>query len=391
MALARWQRSIVDANGDVLPSAEVTVRRESDNALAVLYSDRDGETPMGNPFNADASGFAFFYTLGGAYRITATSGADSSTWRHVGVGLAQEQDAVVAGVKFVFDSGTADSDPGTGAFRFNNATPGSATALYVNETDQNGVSVAAWLASLDDGGGSSDRGILVIRSSDGTAQFIATVTGTNTDNGTYQTVNVTVIASTAAATFVDGAAFGVQFTRSGADGANGEVSGPGATTQAGQIAVFSSGTGTAIAGAETAEGSPTEPMLFATAAQMQQMTPGTVADGGAMRNAAAPETVTDAVTVSFDWESLVNGTVTLGGNRTLALPSNGIPGTWRTLEVNQDGTGNRTLSYAAGWQFVSGTAPTLSTAANAKDRFALYCASESVFELYVIGQGIAAP
>ncbi|MEW9838563.1 carboxypeptidase-like regulatory domain-containing protein, partial [Mesorhizobium marinum] len=72
MTLARWQATIVDESGNVLPSATVTVRNELTGGLQPLFSDRAGASSKGNPFTADANGFAFFHALGGAYRITAT-------------------------------------------------------------------------------------------------------------------------------------------------------------------------------------------------------------------------------------------------------------------------------------------------------------------------------
>lgn len=94
MALARWQATIVDDTGNRLPGALIEVRREAVGAaLATLYSDRDGATPIGNPFAADADGFAAFHVAGGAYKITATSGAFSRVWRYVGVGTAAEIDS----------------------------------------------------------------------------------------------------------------------------------------------------------------------------------------------------------------------------------------------------------------------------------------------------------
>jgi hypothetical protein len=93
MALARWQATIVDEDGNILPGASVEVREEiSGLPLAVLYSDRAGVVSIGNPFVADAEGFAAFHAIGGAYKITATSGAFSRIWRYVAVGTAAESD-----------------------------------------------------------------------------------------------------------------------------------------------------------------------------------------------------------------------------------------------------------------------------------------------------------
>jgi hypothetical protein len=102
MVLARWQRTIVDDAGNILPGAQVTVRREVSGApLAVLYSDRDGTTPLGNPFTADAiTALAAFHAAGGAHRIDVVSGAFSQQLRYVAVGTMAEQDADAVSVGY---------------------------------------------------------------------------------------------------------------------------------------------------------------------------------------------------------------------------------------------------------------------------------------------------
>ena len=59
-------------------------------------------------------------------------------------------------------------------------------------------------------------------------------------------------------------------------------------------------------------------------------------------------------------------TVTLGGNRTLADPTNLVAGGTYIWVVRQDGTGSRTLAYGALFAWLGGT-PTLSTAPNSID------------------------
>jgi hypothetical protein len=93
MVMARWQASIVDDAGNIVSAPSIEVRRETGGApLAALFSDRDGVVPLGNPFAAGADGFAAFHVAGGAYRITATQGAFSRTWRYVAIGTAGELD-----------------------------------------------------------------------------------------------------------------------------------------------------------------------------------------------------------------------------------------------------------------------------------------------------------
>lgn len=60
-------------------------------------------------------------------------------------------------------------------------------------------------------------------------------------------------------------------------------------------------------------------------------------------------------------------TVTLGGNRTLDNPTNLVAGFTYIWIITQDGTGGRTLSYGSVFAFPGGSAPTLSTGANAVD------------------------
>ena len=62
-----------------------------------------------------------------------------------------------------------------------------------------------------------------------------------------------------------------------------------------------------------------------------------------------------------------NFALTLAGNRTLGAPAGVTPGQTGHIYLVQDGTGSRTLSFATAYTFISGTAPTLSTGANAID------------------------
>jgi hypothetical protein len=92
MSLARFQRTVVDNTGAVLSGASVEVRIQDTNALASIYSNRAGTTAKSNPFTVGSDGIAAFYAAGNAYKITATSGANTITWEYVGIGTAQELD-----------------------------------------------------------------------------------------------------------------------------------------------------------------------------------------------------------------------------------------------------------------------------------------------------------
>tara|TARA_R110001583_G_scaffold4380_1_gene25423 strand:- start:401 stop:1585 length:1185 start_codon:yes stop_codon:yes gene_type:complete len=78
-------------------------------------------------------------------------------------------------------------------------------------------------------------------------------------------------------------------------------------------------------------------------------------------------TLTDGATIDWNTDSGQVAKVTLAGNRTLNAPTNLENGAYYGLQIIQDGTGGRTLAFNAVFKFAGGTAPTLSTAANAID------------------------
>jgi len=80
-------------------------------------------------------------------------------------------------------------------------------------------------------------------------------------------------------------------------------------------------------------------------------------------------TLTDQATVTWDASTQDVCKVTLAGNRTLAAPTNGTTGQFISILVIQDGTGSRTITWNAVYEFASDTAPTLTTTANLGDVF----------------------
>lgn len=79
------------------------------------------------------------------------------------------------------------------------------------------------------------------------------------------------------------------------------------------------------------------------------------------------QTLSDAASIAWDVQANPVASVTLGGNRTLANPTNVAAGGVYHLIVKQDATGGRTLDFGADYAFSGGTAPTISAAANAVD------------------------
>ena len=81
--------------------------------------------------------------------------------------------------------------------------------------------------------------------------------------------------------------------------------------------------------------------------------------------------LTDGPSVAWDLDRAPTAVLVLGGNRTLASPTNQVAGYvyGYRLTVVQDATGGRTLAWGGAFKFPGGAAPTLTAAANAVDEF----------------------
>ena len=93
--------------------------------------------------------------------------------------------------------------------------------------------------------------------------------------------------------------------------------------------------------------------------------------------------LTDGATITPDFDTAQNFSVTLGGNRTLANPNNIDAGQTGSIFVTQDGTGSRTLAFGNKFAFAGGTAPTLTTTAAAVDRIDYIVMSSSIIQAVV--------
>lgn len=101
---------------------------------------------------------------------------------------------------------------------------------------------------------------------------------------------------------------------------------------------------------------------------------------------AQQTTLTDAATITPDLSASRTYQVTLGGNRTLANPTNLQAGDEWLVVVKQDATGSRTLTYGNNYYWASsnaygtgvGTAPTLTTTAGAANILEFYYNGASI-------------
>jgi hypothetical protein len=93
---------------------------------------------------------------------------------------------------------------------------------------------------------------------------------------------------------------------------------------------------------------------------------------------ARSQTLTDGATINWDVSLGRVATVTLGGNRTMAAPTNLKVGTY-ILTIIQDATGSRTITWNTVFKWTAGVAPPLTTTANAKDVFSFFSDGTNLF------------
>jgi len=96
-------------------------------------------------------------------------------------------------------------------------------------------------------------------------------------------------------------------------------------------------------------------------------------------------TLSDGATINWDASANQTCSVTLGGNRTMAAPTNLVDGAFYHITVIQDGTGSRTITWNSVFKWPSATAPTLTTTASAKDELTFRSDGTN---MYNVGQAL---
>ena len=94
------------------------------------------------------------------------------------------------------------------------------------------------------------------------------------------------------------------------------------------------------------------------------------------------QTLTDATTISWDTSLGQVAYITLGGNRTMAAPTNLKVGTY-ILHVIQDGSGNRTITWNSVFKWPAGVAPVLTSTAGRRDLFSFVCDGTNLYGSYL--------
>jgi hypothetical protein len=145
--------------------------------------------------------------------------------------VASGEDGAIPGYFYKFDTGTSDTDPGAGEIAFNNGTYASATEIYIDDADANGVTVSTDILTWDDST-STIRGYLhIVDINDSTTYARFKITGASTDASGYVKLAVGHLASNN--TFSAADELSVHFTRNGDTGDTGATGSTGSTGSTG--------------------------------------------------------------------------------------------------------------------------------------------------------------
>lgn len=96
----------------------------------------------------------------------------------------------------------------------------------------------------------------------------------------------------------------------------------------------------------------------------------------------------DGATITFDMSANNIHSVTLAGNRTLAVTNVSV-GQAFVLRLVQDATGNRVVTWFSTIHWAGGSAPTLAATGNHWDDIGFICTSSGVFDGLILGANLS--
>jgi len=133
-----------------------------------------------------------------------------------------------AGLDMSFESATTDTDQGAGKLWLNNGTVSSASIVYLDDVDDNSVSINSFVDSFDDSSSSVKGHIQFEKQTDPAVFAMFNVTGAVTSASTYSKVACTYV--TGAGSFSDGDKISTTFIRGGDKGTTGTTGARGTDT-----------------------------------------------------------------------------------------------------------------------------------------------------------------
>lgn len=174
--------------------------------------------------------------LGHAATTTGSDGTARARFENMWVdGLGEIDDRAeaaggsVPSIRYAWDTGTTDADPGTGEVRGNNATIASITTIYASTSDADGASVSAILDTWDDSTSTVKGRLRLAHRTDATKWAEFTISAVTSATG-YRKLTVSYVAGSGTLAAADPVALG--FVAAGDKGDTGAATFGGGTAAA---------------------------------------------------------------------------------------------------------------------------------------------------------------
>jgi len=235
--------------------------------------------------------------------------------------VASGEDGTIPGYFYKFDTGTSDTDPGAGEIAFNNGTYASATEIYIDDADANGVTVSTDILTWDDSTSTIRGNLMIYDINDRSTYARFNITGASTDASGYVKLAVTHVASNN--TFSAADELSVHFSRSGNKGDTGSTGATGSTGSTG--ATGAAGTNSQLA------------MTFSNSTSDADPGAGKIAFNNGTLSSVSILYVDDADDASADissfvqsWDDVSNSTA----NGIVTVTKEGTPSTYALFKVS---------------------------------------------------------
>jgi len=200
-----WDDSTSTVKGHVI------MKKQDDLAVWALYS-VSGSVTSASTYSKMTCGY-----IDGTGSFTDADTVTVQFTRTGDKGTTGSTGAASSGFHYQFETATADSDQGAGKIWLNNSTVASASILYIDDDDNDGTDISAFIATWDDSSATSDKGFIKIQSrATATDYAVFKISSSGTDNTAYYEFPVSHLVS--AGTLSDTEVVDVFFTRSGDSG-----------------------------------------------------------------------------------------------------------------------------------------------------------------------------
>ena len=180
--VSAWVQSFDDVTGTTANRGRIRVQKASDLTIWHVYRVNAAVT--------DASGYT-------KVPVTYIDGAGTLVDEDkIFISfVASGDDGTIPGYLYNFDTSTTDADPGAGDIRFNNGTYASATAIYIDDADANGVTTQADTETWGDSTETIKGYLHIVDRADVTTYARFKITAAVTDASGYNKITVVHLAS----------------------------------------------------------------------------------------------------------------------------------------------------------------------------------------------------